>query len=131
MSILLDDVLMILQLILTMLAHELGHVLAARYFGVPVRKLGLGRLGPYVRRARTTGWPEVSICLAGAAANLALAIAFWNADHWFAVCNFTFAWVNLLPIANSDGTHALEAFRELRWAQLVERVGKGRMYGSL
>ena len=118
------------QLALAFAAHELGHVLAARWFGVPIRKLGFGRLGPYVRRARTTGWPEIVICLAGAAVNLALAIAFWNADHWFAVCNFTFGWVNLLPIANSDGTHALEALRELRWARLVERTGKAA-HGSL
>lgn len=109
--------------ILAFAAHELGHVLAARYFGVPIRKLGLRRLGPYVRRARTAGWPEILICLAGPAANLALAIAFAHLSPSFELCNATFCWVNLLPIANSDGTHALDALFDMRWKRLVERVG--------
>lgn len=130
-SILFDCALMLLQLALTMLAHECGHIVVARYHGVRVKKISLRPLGPCIERERTTGWPEISICVAGAAVNLALAIAFWHADHWFAVCNFTFAWVNLLPIPHADGLHALEAWRDLRWKRLVERVGKRRMYASL
>lgn len=109
--------------ILAFAAHELGHVLAAWWFGVRVRKIGVGRLGAYVQRARTAGWPEILICLAGPSMNLALAIAFAHRSPWFMLCNATFCWVNLLPIANSDGTHAIEAFSDMRWKQLVDRVG--------
>lgn len=104
-------------------AHECGHILAARWFGVPIRKVGLSGRGPHIRRARTTGWPEILICLAGPAANLALAVAFAHRNPWFMLCNATFCWFNLLPIAHSDGGHALEAFFDMRWKRLVDRVG--------
>lgn len=81
----------------------------ARLFGVPVKKFGISWTGPYVRRARTAGWREVIICLAGISANLILAAAFWRMSHWFALFNLTVGVVNLLPVSHSDGTHALEA----------------------
>ncbi|HUY82736.1 MAG TPA: hypothetical protein VMU92_13500 [Acidobacteriaceae bacterium] len=98
---------------LALTAHELGHAIVAHFFGVQVKEFGIRWTGPYVRRARTTGWREVVICVAGATVNLALAIAFWNLSHWFALFNFTVGVVNLLPITHSDGTHALEALRVL------------------
>lgn len=97
-----------------MLSHELGHVLVARYYHVPIRKIGLNWMGMYIQRARTTGWPEIAVCLAGATMNLVLALAFWNINYWFALCSLTFGWVNLLPITHSDGSHALEAFRAMQ-----------------
>lgn len=96
-------------ILIALIAHELGHVLVARLFGVPVKKFGISWTGPYVRRARTTGWREVAVCLAGATVNLLMALAFWNISHWFALFNLTAGVVNLLPITNSDGSHALEA----------------------
>lgn len=100
--------------LLCMLAHELGHILVARHFHVPVRKIGFNWMGMYIRRARTTGWPEISVCLAGATMNLLLALAFWNVNYWFALCNLVFGVVNLLPITNSDGSHALAALRAMQ-----------------
>lgn len=100
--------------LLCLVCHELGHILVARFHYVQVKKIGISWMGMYIQRARTTGWPEVSICIAGAMMNLALAIAFWDVNSWFALCNLTFAWVNLLPIPHSDGSHALEAFRAMR-----------------
>ena len=99
--------------LLCVVAHELGHILVARYYHVPVKKIGLGWMGMYIQRARTTGWPEVCICMAGAAVNLILAIAFWNIINWFALCNLTFALVNVLPLSSSDGSHAWEALRAM------------------
>lgn len=99
--------------VLCMACHEVGHILAARFHYVRVKKIGFNWMGMYIQRARTSGWPEVSVCIAGATMNLALAIAFWNVNHWFAICNLTFAWVNLLPIPHSDGSHALEALRAM------------------
>jgi Zn-dependent protease len=99
--------------LLCMVAHELGHILTSRYFRVPVKRIGFNWLGMYIQRARTAGWPEVSICIAGAGMNLMLALVFWNISSWFALCNLTFGWVNLLPLPRSDGRHALEALRAM------------------
>ena len=99
--------------LLCMAAHECGHILAARCYQVSVKRIGLNWLGPYIQRSRTLGWPEVSICLAGVAMNLLLALAFWNVSRWFAVCNLTFGWVNVVPLPHSDGRHALSALRAM------------------
>lgn len=98
----------------TTLVHETGHIIAARYYHVPIKKIGFNWTGMYVQRARGSGWAEVSTCLAGAAMNMTLALLFWNLNYWFALCNLVFAVVNLLPIPNSDGTHALQAVRAMR-----------------
>jgi Zn-dependent protease len=108
----------VLLIVLCMVCHECGHILAARFHHVPVHKIGVNWMGMYIQRARTSGWPEVTVCIAGAAMNLALAAAFWNVNHWFALCNLTFGWVNLLPIPHSDGSHALEAIRAMQ-----QRIG--------
>lgn len=99
--------------VLCMACHEAGHIMLARAHNVTVKKIGVSWMGMYIQRERTVGWPEVSICIAGAAMNLALAIAFWDVNSWFALCNLTFAWVNVLPIPHSDGSHALEALRAM------------------
>lgn len=116
--------------LLCMLAHEVGHILVARHFHVPVRKIGFSWMGMYIRRARTTGWSEVSICMAGATVNLVLAIAFWNVSYWFALCNLMFGLVNILPITHSDGSHALAAIRAMQEARArqtpaIRSVGAG------
>lgn len=95
--------------LICVLAHEVGHILVAGFYRVPVKKIGLNWTGIYIQRSRSVGWPEIATCLGGAAMNFAFAIAFWNSNHWFALCNLIFALVNLLPISHSDGTHALEA----------------------
>lgn len=101
-------------MLLCVLAHELGHIIVARYHHVPVRKIGFSWMGMYIQRARTTGWPEISVCLAGATMNLLLAAAFWNVGHWFALCNLVLGIVNILPITNSDGSHAIVAFQAMQ-----------------
>lgn len=100
-------------IVLCMACHEAGHVMLARVHRVAVKKIGFSWMGMYIQRERAAGWPEVSICIAGAAVNLALAIAFWDVNSWFALCNLTFAWVNILPIPHADGSHALEALRAM------------------
>lgn len=91
--------------------------MVARAYRVPVKKVGIRWMGVYIQRTRTTGWPEVAICLAGPAMNLTLALAFWEVNEWFALCNLVLGLVNLLPIANSDGSHALEALDAMRVRQ--------------
>ena len=100
----------VLYTIICLLAHELGHVLAARAVGVEVKRIGLGWRGMYIRRARGEGWRETAICLAGPIANLLLAIVVRD-QHWLVLCSLEFALINLLPFAHSDGRHAWAALR--------------------
>lgn len=113
-SMLLDIIFKCVLVVACLTAHELGHIVVARICGVSVKKVGIRWTGAYVQRARTTGWPEVAICMAGATTNLVLALAFWDVNEWFALCNLVLGVVNLLPIAHSDGSHALEALESMR-----------------
>lgn len=103
----------LLYSIICLLAHELGHILAARAIGVEVKRIGLGWMGMYLRRDRAQGWAEVVICLAGPGANLALALLVGH-PRWLAVANLEFAWINLLPFPHSDGRHVWQALRSVR-----------------
>lgn len=96
---------------LCMLLHEAGHLLACARFDIPVHHLGLNWMGMYLRRRRGNGWHELITCLAGPGMNLLVALLFWHTNYWFALCNLTFGWVNLLPIPYSDGSNALRSFR--------------------
>ncbi len=112
-----DDILSLISkcalVLACMVLHELGHILVAHYYHVPIKKIGFSKLGMYIQRTRSAGWPEVATCLGGPAMNLVLTVAFWHVNGWFALCNLTFAGVNLLPLAHSDGSHAWEAFRAM------------------
>jgi Zn-dependent protease len=105
----------LIAVIACVVVHEAGHILAALIFRVPVRKIGLCWRGVYIQRARSAGWPEIAICLAGPAVNCALAVALWHVDHQFAFYNLVFGVVNLLPFQQSDCSHALaELSREVK-----------------
>jgi membrane-associated protease RseP (regulator of RpoE activity) len=95
----------ILICLLSVLAHEAGHVLTARIVGVKIVRLGVDWRGPYILRKRTTGLPEVAICLAGIAANVAIACATSGPAQTF---NLAMIFVNLLW-PRSDGRNALAA----------------------
>jgi membrane-associated protease RseP (regulator of RpoE activity) len=118
----------VLYTVICLLAHELGHVLAARAVGVEVKRLGLGWRGMYIRRARSEGWRESMICLAGPMANLLLAIVVRN-QHWLALCSLEFALINLLPFAHSDGRHAWAALREMMVERTLGRPSGGTRNG--
>lgn len=100
--------------LLVMFSHELGHILIARRSKIRVRKIGFNWMGMYIQRERGNGWPEIATCVAGAAMNFMLASLFWSVNNWFALCNLTFALVNLLPISHSDGVHAWQALCAMR-----------------
>lgn len=112
--------------IICVLAHELGHILVARFYHVPVKKIGINKFGMYIRRSRVQGWPEIATCMAGAAMNLTLAVLFWNVNNWFALCNLIIALVNILPITNSDGSHALDAIRAMHRPPEVQEPERRR-----
>ncbi len=111
---------------LTMLIHELGHLVAARLCGVHAAELGLGwcprlfgcrvrgvefrlhllPVGAYVRldmrglQARPLA-QQVFVLLAGVVVNLAAALA--TQGSWFSLMNLLLAATNLLPLYQQDG----------------------------
>jgi membrane-associated protease RseP (regulator of RpoE activity) len=110
----------------TMFIHELGHLAAARLYGVRASELGLGwgpklfevhvrgvqfkmhllPIGAYVRldmkelqtRPLTR---QVFVLLAGVLVNLAAALA--TRGSWFSLMNYLLAATNLLPLYQQDG----------------------------
>lgn len=99
-------------LLLSMLAHEMGHGLAASAFGLPWR-LELGWYGIRVRiRGRYRRLENAVVALGGPMASLLTAgLLLRGAWHPVAVLNLILALWNLLPVAGSDGANLLRAVR--------------------
>ena len=119
-------------LLVAALCHELGHLLALHWFGVPVREvvvLPLGALLVAPEQERLSYGRELGAVLAGPAANLLLSVLFarLSADYVFAGANFLLGLYNLLPIQGLDGGWALylliawltEPFTAQRWSRLA------------
>lgn len=116
-------------LLLTLLAHEGGHAVAARLFGVRVHSLTLrGALSGNIRRDPAPSGPrrsatEMWICLAGPAVSLVLlsiaAAALWagwtgtiGIVAWCLLAANGFAVLGSLPgLPGSDGSRAIRAAR--------------------
>lgn len=116
----------VLLFALTMLIHELGHLVAARLCGIRATELGLGwgpkllersvcgvsfklhllPVGAYVRldmkglQTRPLS-QQVFVLLAGIMVNLVA--AFVTQGTWFGLMNFFLAATNLLPLYQQDG----------------------------
>jgi membrane-associated protease RseP (regulator of RpoE activity) len=110
----------------TMFIHELGHLAAARLYGVRAPELGLG-WGPKLFEVRVRGVQfkmhllpigayvrldmkelqtrpltrQVFVLLAGVLVNLAAALA--TRGSWFSLMNYLLAATNLLPLYQQDG----------------------------
>ena len=123
-------VLLITLLFGSVLAHEYGHALVARHYGIPTRAItlhGLGGLAQIEGEPRQPGH-EIAIAAAGPAVSFALAgLAFlaWIATGalmpavapiagWLAVINFFLGAFNLLPGLPLDGGRIL---RGVLWAR--------------
>ena len=101
----------LLPLVLSVIIHEFGHVLAARICKVRFCKLKLGIFGAALFPENTTYsyGTEIIICLGGPAFNFAT--AFWgciipsNSHFWqtFILSSLCLGAVNLLPILGFDG----------------------------
>lgn len=90
-----------------MLLHEAGHIVAALWCDVKVKKVGLSRTGLYTVREAGPKWSNICISLAGPLFNLYLAIAFKDIAPTFSLVNYVACGYNLLPIPNSDGSRIL------------------------
>ena len=116
----------VLLFALTMLIHELGHLVAARLCGIGATELGLG-WGPKLLEKRAFGirfklhflpvgayvrldmrqlqtrplTQQVFVLLAGVLVNLAAALL--TQGTWFSLMNYLLAATNLLPLYQQDG----------------------------
>ena len=123
----------ILALFASVLAHELGHALVARLYGVRTREIVMFPIGGVSRLDRQpNARQEPLIALAGPAVNLLIAIALFATQHNFqaletlrvptdanliqriAVGNLLLAVFNLLPAYPMDGGRILRALIALR-----------------
>ncbi len=112
---------MLLPTIAAAALHEGAHALTARSLGVPIKRLGIGILGPYLVRESGTDLQNLAISVAGPLANLlfvgvfvALAPELHHTAGWFALANFTLGVYNLLPIPASDGRRVLKLLRKAK-----------------
>jgi Zn-dependent protease len=98
-------------LLASLLLHEVGHITAATFFGVPVRAFGLKLGGSYVKRALATRRrDEILIAASGPITNLLLVVPILFVPRLgpqLATCNLLLCVVNLLPLPASDGLRIL------------------------
>ncbi len=130
--------------------HELGHIVAARFFGIGTRDIILSPIGGL---ARLKGMPEkpsqeIAIALAGPAVNLVLAALGYGIllvlpaaqdsaglsllsalTQWFVTLNLVLLAFNLVPALPMDGGRVLRAaltprFGPLRATQIAAKVAR-------
>ena len=98
--------------ILSLSVHEAGHLIAARYFGVKVKKIGICWRGVYIVREAGPLPDNLVITLAGPITNLLL-VGLWHWFPLFAIVNLVTAVSNLLPLKGADGDRALDYAKQL------------------
>ena len=103
-------------LLVSLLLHETGHMLAARALWVPVHEFGLTMGGAYNRRAfARRRRDEILISAAGPMMNLCVAVPCLFVPQigtQLAMGNVALCVVNLLPIPASDGSRILRTLRQ-------------------
>jgi Zn-dependent protease len=99
--------------LLVILLHEVGHIAAAWWLGICVKRVGVSWKGMYIVRESGPPVANMITTLAGPFLNLALA-ASWPVSHEFAIANLVFGLGNLLPMKGSDGLRAMALARRFR-----------------
>lgn len=113
-----------LTLLLSVLFHEAGHAIAARYLGIRVRSITLDGLGGFTETEREAPTPGTAalIALAGPAVSAVLGIIgllglgilpgqtiLWTVAFQIAIANILVTLYNLLPGLPLDGGRAFHA----------------------
>jgi Zn-dependent protease len=97
---------------LSLVIHEVAHVLVALFFAVPVHGIGIKFKGAYTfRKYASRRRHDVLIAAAGPFANLVLMFASFFVPRigvWLAEWNCGIALINLLPLPGADGYRILK-----------------------
>jgi Zn-dependent protease len=122
---------------LSIIAHEFGHALVARRYGVVTESIDLWALGGVARldREPPTARAEGLIAVAGPVVSLVLgistlALGFATSSAvlgWLGVVNLALAIFNMLPGAPLDGGRVLRA---IRWARTGDKYRAMREAGN-
>ena len=104
----------LLLIFLSILCHELGHLILMRFFGVGVSSVVVLPVGIDIKKDDTLiSYPrELMISLAGPIVNVILFLIFCSRPGYacfFAYSNLLYAIVNLVPVKGLDGGAALES----------------------
>jgi len=124
-------------MVVSVTAHEFGHVLAARYYGIGTKSINLSPIGGIAFLDRYPGTPgqKAAVALAGPAVSLVLALVFgtWAVmshspekglgspvDFMF-LANLLLLLFNLLPVYPMDGGQVLDAITAKAFGKPVAR----------
>ena len=102
------------DLLLAALLHELGHMVALWYYGVPIRDIRLTSLGAVMRVGAISCRAELVSAAAGPVVNALLAAAFIRPFPIFGLCNLGLFLFNILPLYPLDGGRMLRAVLQRR-----------------
>ena len=130
-------VIAVLAFFLTILAHEFGHALVARRYGIETESIDLWALGGVARLDREAPTPgaEAWVALAGPIVSLSIGITFFFTGIALGIglvalvgfVNLFLAAFNMLPGAPLDGGRVLRAFR---WWRTGDRYRAMRDAGN-
>jgi len=113
-----------LMIALSLLLHELAHVLVAFAHGVKVKRIGFAAAGGYtVRESSGKWWVEAQSSAAGPMVNLLLFLAFSSVGggvaRVVAMANLILGIGNLIPLPRSDGARLWKAVFSRERATMV------------
>jgi Zn-dependent protease len=121
----------------SILAHEFGHAMVARHYGVQTQSIDLWALGGVARLDRESPSPKADglIAVAGPAVSLVLGVAGFGVGLalqssvlvWVGLVNGVLAVFNMLPGAPLDGGRVVRA---VRWARTGNRYRAMRDAGN-
>lgn len=91
---------MILAIVLSLVIHELGHIVTALCLGLKIRRVGISWKGPYIVRESGAPFQNALVTFAGPLANLITA-ALCHGD--LRLYGLVLGLTNLIPAWGSDG----------------------------